>query len=63
MSQNTTAPPPENSDGEEPVRIVGVPHTLADHPALRKIARAILSVAARRIGEDNSVTDQERSHE
>jgi len=36
------------------VRIIGVPTELADHPALRKIARAVLSIAARQLEIDTA---------
>lgn len=41
-----------SSQGEHAaVRIVGTPTDPADHPALRKIARAVLSIAARQLKE------------
>lgn len=53
MSGNNTPPPPERASGDaSAVRITGVSSTLADHPAARKIARAVLSIAARRIEEE-----------
>jgi hypothetical protein len=41
---DTKAPIP---DEHAAVRIIGTPTDAADHPALRKIARAVLSIAAR----------------
>ncbi len=52
MSHTTAS---TNSESH-PVRIVGVPTEPADHPALRKIARAVLSIAARRLAEDAAAT-------
>ncbi len=37
--------------GEVPVRVTGVPTDATDHPALRKIARAVISIAERRLAE------------
>jgi len=38
-------------DEHAPVHIIGTPTDAADHPALRKIARAVLSMAARQFDE------------
>lgn len=53
--------PPGDHDA---VRIVGVPTELVDHPALRKIARAVLSIAARQLENDKTANvTSEDSHD
>lgn len=36
-------------DAVAPVHITGVPTEITDHPAMRKIARSVLSIAARQL--------------
>lgn len=50
---------------EQPVRITGTPTASTDHPALRKIARAVISIAERRLAEETEDADapQEINHD
>lgn len=48
---DTDTPVPDDA---APVRITGIPTELADHPAVRKIARAVLSIAARQLEDGDS---------
>jgi hypothetical protein len=52
MPQPDTSPTPTGD--HDAVRIVGVPTEITDHPALRKIARAVLSIAARQLENDTA---------
>jgi hypothetical protein len=47
---HTNAPQPHEHE-HAAVRIIGTPTDTTDHPALRKIARAVLSIAARQLDE------------
>lgn len=47
MPDNAITPP-----DEPPVRISGTPTADTDHPALRKIARAVISIAERQLAEE-----------
>ncbi|WP_396910320.1 hypothetical protein [Mycolicibacterium sp.] len=52
-----------SSDDQQPVRVTGVPTDIADHPAVRKVARAVLSIAARQLAEQQAAPASEDSDE